>query len=138
MDEIKALLLELKSELQRVDEKIVEMQSQIEDVSSELAELSEKVSANEATDNRDALEDLSAHVDELQLAIEGMQGPGPDDTFTDVCNKLSVLIRWAGYEDTTLHLGSKLLDGNGRELIVTKYDITGMEVEYADQIEKKE
>lgn len=61
-----------------------------------------------------------------------MQDSGSDDTFTDVCDKRSVLIRNAGYEDTTLHLGSELVDGNGRMLIVTKYDSDGIKVKYVD------
>lgn len=78
------------------------------------------------------IDELSAQVDELVTTVEDMQGPGPDDTFTDVCNKLHVLIQGAGYEDTTLHLGSELVDGNGRKLIITKYDSDGIMVEYVD------
>ena len=129
MDEIMKMLDEIKENLKDIDEKIDAVNDRLDEMSNEIAELSKAEEAGQET-----FEELNGEIQELADRIESLCGPGPDDSITDICNKLSVIIRGAGYEDDTLGLGCKLVDDEGRELIITKYDSEGIEVEYVDEL----
>ena len=131
MEEILSALNEIMDSISMLDAKVEEVKNELSSISEEVGSLSRTLEDTKEC-NENSLSDVTCKLDELVDTIDSLRGVGPDDTITDLCNKVNVIIRGAGYTDDTLGIGSKLVDGQGRTLVVTKYDADGIEVEYAE------
>lgn len=129
MEEILNILAEIKNAVSEMAEKLDALSERVDELSEDINGIKDELREGE-----DA-EDLGAKIGELSDEIEMLRGVGPDDSISDICNKLSVIIRGAGYEDDTLGLGKTLIVGDGpaaKAVVVTKYDADGIEIEYLD------
>ena len=132
MENIIEMLMEIKAGMDEMSAKIEEIESKLDSLSDDVSSLMGVADEPHCTDDI-TLEDLSSMIEDLSNEIEALRGCGPDDSITDISNKLSVIIKGAGYEDTTLGFGSKVIVGDGddaKEAIITKYDGDGVELEY--------